>query len=321
MAIYFRRLLIAFIILSSAATSYIQTNGVPQQGTTPTTQQYTQPPATRPQQSSSMKGDPTKGIHVQYGSLSCQELYYYLPYNYSGINKIVFMVHGGAWASGDCAQFKDNAIAAAKSGYIAVSMDYRKIQNGANAFDMVKDVANAITAFKKQLDSKGIRYGKMALAGWSAGAHLSLMYAYEYYYNACPIPIAFIIVCAPPTDFLADARSGRTLMGQMAYSLMTSLSGEVILPGTEASHMNAIKKISPIYMVKKGVPPTIVVNGEDDDVVPPSNSADLYEELQKKGIDSARVIYHNGAGHFLGSQYAEDKTRTQVFNQFAKKYF
>lgn len=324
MAIFAKRVLMVFLICCVASTNYVKTNGIPQ-STNPqptyapqtTAPAPTAPPTTAP---SGHKGDPTKGIHVQYGSLSCQEYYYYLPKDLSGVKNIVFMIHGGAWTSGDCSQFASHAVAAAKMGFISVSMDYRKIQNAATAFDMVSDVANAISSFKKQLDSKGIRYGKMALAGWSAGAHLSLMYAYEYYFNRCPIPIAFLCVNAPPTDFLYDARSGKSLMGQMAYSLMSSLSGDVILPGTESSHMKSIKAISPVYMVKKGVPPTIIVNGDDDDVVPPQNSAALYDALQNYGIDSVRVVY-KGAGHFLGSNFPEDKERTRVFIQFANKYF
>lgn len=296
MALYMKRLLAVFIIMCVASTnSYYQQQNV-------------------------RKGDPTKGIHVSYGPLSCQEYYYYLPENLSGVKNIVFMVHGGAWATGGCSQFRENAIAAAKSGFIAVSMDYRKIQNGANAYDMVNDVATAISSFKKTLQNEGITYGKMALAGWSAGAHLSLMYAYEYYFNKCPIPIAFLCVCAPPTDFLYDARGSSTFMGVAANSLLTSLTGELILPGTENSHMRAIKAISPVYMVKPGVPPTIVVNGDDDDVVPPQNSEALYNELRRNGVDAVRVIY-KGAGHFLGSNFAEDKQRTAVFMNFANKYF
>lgn len=298
MALFAKRVLAVFLICCVASTNYLKTN--------PTL--------------SEAKGDPTKGIHVQYGSLSCQEYYYYLPENLSGVKNIVFMIHGGAWSTGGCSQFSEQAVAAAKSGYISVSMDHRKIQNGANAFDMVKDIADAVSSLKKQLNSKNIRFDKMAVAGWSSGAHLALLYAYEYYFNRSPIPIAFMCVCAAPTDFLDDAYSGRTFMGQMANSLMTSLSGEVILPGTEASHMNAIKKISPVNLVKKGVPPTIVVNGDDDDVVPPSNSEKLYNELRKNGVDTVRIVY-KGAGHFLGSQFPEEKVRTQVFMQFADKYF
>lgn len=298
MALFAKRVLAVFLICCVASTNYLKTN--------PTL--------------SEAKGDPTKGIHVQYGSLSCQEYYYYLPENLSGVKNIVFMIHGGAWSTGGCSQFSKQAVAAAKSGYICVSMDHRKIQNGANAFDMVKDIADAVSSLKKQLNSKNIRFDKMAVAGWSSGAHLALLYAYEYYFNRSPIPIAFMCVCAAPTDFLDDVYSGRTFMGQMANSLMTSLSGEVILPGTEASHMNAIKKISPVYLVKKGVPPTIIVNGDDDDVVPPSNSEKLYNELKKNGVDAVRIVY-KGAGHFLGSQFPEEKVRTQVFTQFADKYF
>lgn len=288
-----------FFVMCVASTNYMQT-------------EYQKP--TEPQ------GDPTKGIHVSYGSLSCQEYYYYLPKDLSGVKNIIFMVHGGAWSTGGCSQFKENAIAAAKSGFIAVSMDYRKIQNGANAYDMVNDVASAINSLKATLQKQNIKIGKMAMAGWSSGAHLTLLYSYEYYLNRCPIPLAFICVCAPPTDFLYDARGSTTFMGVTANTLLTSLTGELILPGTENSHMKAIKAISPVYLVKKGVPPTIIVNGDDDDVVPPQNSASLYNELQKHGVDSVRVIY-KGAGHFLGSNFPEEQQRAAVFMSFANKYF
>ena len=295
MALYFNRLISIFLICCVASTQYIANN--------PT-----------------KKGNPTEPIHVQYGSLSCQDYDYFLPENLSGEKDIIFMVHGGSWSTGTRTQFREDAIAAAKKGYISASMDYRKIQNGANAYDMVNDVYSAVLSLKKQLDSKNIRYGKMAMAGWSSGAHLTLLYSYHYYFNRSPIPIAFICVNAPPTDFLYDARMPKTLMGQMAYSLMTSLSGQAILPGTESSHMDAIKSISPVYMVKKGVPPTIIVNGDDDDVVPPQNSQKLYELLRAKNVDCTRIVY-KGAGHFLGSQFPEEKERAKVFMQYAEKYF
>lgn len=265
-------------------------------------------------------GNPEEAFHVQFGSLSCQCYDYYLPENLSGVKNIVFMVHGGSWSTGTEKQFTSNAVAAAKSGFIAATMDYRKIQNGANAYDMVNDVQSAVSSLKKQLDSKKIKYGKMAMAGWSSGAHLTLLYSYEYYFKNSPIPIAFICVCAPPTDFLYDAHLSKTLMGEMAFSLMTSLSGEVILPGTENSHMNAIKSISPIYMVKKGVPPTIIVNGDDDDVVPPQNSEELYKRLKNAGVDCVHIVY-KGAGHFLGSRFSGEAERAKAFYNFANKYF
>ena len=299
MALFLKRLLCIFMVCGTAAINYTEANL---------------------NQNAEIHGDPQTPIHIQYGSLSCQDYDYFLPYDLSGVKDIIFMVHGGSWSTGTRTQFRQDAIAAAKMGYISASMDYRKIQNGANAYDMVNDVYSAVSSLKKQLNAKGIRFDKMAMAGWSSGAHLTLLYSYEYYFNKSPIPIAFICVCAPPTDFLYDARTGRSLMGQMANTLMTSLSGRAILPGTENSHMDAIKSISPVYMVKKGVPPTIIVNGDDDDVVPPQNSEKLYNLLKGANVDTVRIIY-KGAGHFLGSQFPEEKERARVFMQYADRYF
>lgn len=270
--------------------------------------------------SGSHTGNPAEANHVQYGSIYSQCYDYFLPENLSGKKDIVFIVHGGSWMTGTDLQFRDDAIEAAKLGYIAVSMDYRKLQEGATAFDMVEDMVAAVTSLKKELTSLRIKIGKMAIAGWSAGAHLALLYSYEYCFKKSPIPIAFLCVNSSPTNFLSDAYLSKTLMGTMAFTLMSGLSGEVILPGTENNHMTAINAISPVYMVKKGVPPTIIVYGDDDDVVSPQNSEELYKLLKSAKVDCAKVVY-KGAGHFLGNRYAGELERTRLFLEFAGKYF
>lgn len=264
-------------------------------------------------------GNPEKRNHVQYGSIFSQCYDYYLPKNLSGKKDIIFIVHGGSWTTGTDLQFKDEAIEAAKLGYIAVSMDYRKLQEGATAFDMVDDMGAAVASLKSELTSLGIKIDKMAVAGWSSGAHLALLYSYEYYLKKSPIPVAFVCVCAPPTDFISAARFPITLMGAAAFPLMSGLCGEIIIPGTENLYMDKINAISPVSLVKKGVPPTIIVYGSDDDVVPTQNGERLYELLKEKKVDCAKVVY-KGAGHFLGERYPENTERARVFFEFADKY-
>lgn len=261
-----------------------------------------------------------KPIRVQYGRSSKEFYEYYLPKKLTGVKNIVFMIHGGAWMTGNGSDFDDDCVAAAEAGYIAVNMDYRKIQDLATAKTMVKGIGDAVTSLKAELTKKNIKIGKMAMAGWSSGAHIMLLYAYQSY-KTSPIKIAFLVANSPPTDFLYDAKTANTFMGEFAYTLMTTLTGEIILPGMENYHMDAIKAISPIYMVEPGVPPTILVHGDDDDVVPLQNSAELYKRLRAAGVDTVRILYE-GAGHFLGKRFTEGNSqRTAAFNSFAKKYF
>ena len=65
-------------------------------------------------------------------------------------------------------------------------MNYSKIFNGASAADMVREVGLAITALKNEVESRGLKPGKLIMAGHSAGAHIMLLYAYTQY-RTCPL--------------------------------------------------------------------------------------------------------------------------------------
>ena len=232
---------------------------------------------------------------------------------------ILFTIHGGAWVSGTAKIFYEDCRAAAKAGYIAVAMNYDKIFNGATGTDMVDAVGKAIAALKAELDSRAIRYGKLILAGHSAGAHIMLLYAYTRY-ATCPMDIAFVVSNCAPSDFLFTAEKPDSGVGMAAYLILSGLTKEVITPWTVSRNADAIRAMAPIKQITPDVPPTIIVQGTEDKLIPYRCSVALYEALQANGVDSVHITYE-GAGHFLGDQYADaNAARSEAFYRFTVKY-
>lgn len=262
---------------------------------------------------------PDDAVTLQYGDGVCSYVTVFLPQDVQDGDNVLLMIHGGAWTSGDASMFYKESRAAARCGFIAASMDYSKIQNGASAADMANEVGLAIGAIRDMLTERGVRPGKLIMAGHSSGAHIMLLYAYAHAKD-CPMEIAFLVSNCAPAEFLSDAETRRTYLGMGAYPLLSALTKEIVLPGTVERNRAAIDSVSPLTLVSPDAPPTIVVHGDADDLIPFENSVMLYDALQANGVDSVHIVYH-GAGHFLGIKYADgNAARTEAFYDFLQKY-
>ena len=273
----------------------------------------------------SSKETPDGAISVVYADTVWGDVKVFLPESIDpdSPTDVLLTIHGGAWVSGHAGIFYRDCRKAAEAGYIAATMNYSKIFNGATAQDMVREVGLAIAAIKAELAQRGIKPGKLILAGHSAGAHIMLLYAYTQYEN-CPMDIAFVVSNCAPSDFLAEAKAGRSMVGKAAYLLLSGLTKEVVVPSTVNRNADAIRAITTVEMITPDVPPTIVVQGTDDKLISYQSAQDIYAALQEKGVDSVLITYE-GAGHFLSSRgdtrfAAYDAQRSEAFYAFAQKY-
>ena len=145
------------------------------------------------------------------------------------------------------------------------------------------------------------------------------MYAYTYY-ETCPIDIAFVLSNSGPADFLVDAETKTTSMGQQAHLALTGLTGEYIFTSLPESQYETIYKVSPLNLGTSDVPSTILVHGSADEMVPFRNSVDMYNALTAAGVDTAFIVYE-GAPHGLGKRFVEAETaRAEAFYAFVEKY-
>ncbi len=269
----------------------------------------------------SYKDVPDDAISIVYADTAWGDIKLFLPetIDMQKPNDVLLTIHGGAWVSGSAKIFYDDCREAAKAGFIAASMNYSKIFNGASAADMVQEVGAAISALKSDLDKRDIPLGKLILAGHSAGAHIMLLYAYTKY-EECPMDIAFVVSNCAPSDFVATTKMRPSAVGFIAYPLLSALTKELVTPSTLTRNAKAVRAVTPIALITPFVPPTIVVQGTMDMLIPYQCSVDLYNALQANSVDSVHITYR-GAGHFLGDRFTEgNAARSEAFARFLEKY-
>lgn len=262
---------------------------------------------------------PAGAERYSYGEKTREIIDIYMPETKAKKLDVLLVIHGGSWRFGNLTMFSNNCVSGAKAGFATVAVDYSMLQDKANALEMVDEIEASVAKAKSIIEQKGFRTGKLIVAGHSAGAHLSVLYGYTRY-KTSPIPIAFIVGNATPTDFFDKNGSDDTDLEKNRYLLTSALAGNLVLPFTKKAVKADIDAISPIANVSSAVPPTILVHGKKDSVVPYSNSVELYEKLKECGVDCKLITYEN-SGHNLQEDAKEMRpVREKAFYEFAARY-
>lgn len=110
---------------------------------------------------------------IAYGSDADERLDIYVP---QGARQapVIFMVHGGAWRTGDKANPKvvDNKLAYwLPKGYLFISVNYPMLP-GTDPLGQAREVARALAFAQNQVEQYGGDGNRLVLMGHSAGAHL-----------------------------------------------------------------------------------------------------------------------------------------------------
>jgi len=222
--------------------------------------------------------------NVSYGPDSQQVYDIDLPEGRNGATKVLIMIHGGAWYGGS----KDDMAAAVAFArlqfpyHAIVNMEYRLATNTSPAYP--KQI-NDIQLLIDHVESQGYDISEQyALVGVSAGAHLSMLYAYHFDPEH---KIKAVCSIVGPTDFTDPAYVGS--------ELETTLFPYLVGPDPSAE---LIAEVSPITHVTAASPPTIQFNGNADPLIPISQGERLKVALDAAGVVNDRHVYTAGHGNF-----------------------
>ena len=142
---------------------------------------------------------------MQYGHHQRQKVDLYLPADSDGEVGLVLFIHGGAWIAGDKNVYDAQAEEfMQKYGYATAALNYRYISDKISIHDELDDIEACLLRIKEKAAEKGITINKVILTGGSAGAHLSLQYAYSRCDSAPVTPVAVVSYSAP-TDMKDEA--------------------------------------------------------------------------------------------------------------------
>jgi len=193
--------------------------------------------------------------------------------------RAVLMVHGGGWAAGDRTELRDLARLATHEGVVALSMDYRLTSQDGVRWPMpAEDVATVLAWMRAHAGALGIDPHRIALLGGSAGGHLAAWIARD------PDPAkrpARLIVLWGPWDLGAMSPDAPAWVPQSVAAL---LGGQP--PGAA----------SPLAHLARGMPPTLIVHGTDDPLVPIDQSRRACAALRALG-NACTLLELPGQGH------------------------
>ncbi len=223
----------------------------------------------------------------------------------------VLLVHGGAWRQGDRSQLRGYGILLGRLGYLCVASEYRL--SGEAAWPaQIHDTKAALRWMRANASTLGLDPTKIAVSGNSAGAHLSL------------------IVGGTPNlpEFEGDGGNpgvGTSVAASIAFYAPTDMGGPrpvedpvTLLMGPSAT-ARTYALASPLEHAKRDFPPTLLIHGNKDEVVPPAASLRMYEALVNAGAPVELHMYAEqphafDAASLFGRQCAE------IMNLFLRRY-
>jgi acetyl esterase/lipase len=226
----------------------------------------------------------------------------------------VVLLHGGGWRAGERGAMRGYGERLAKAGFVGVAPEYRLTPESAWPAQ-IHDVKAAIRWVRANSAELGIDPERIALLGRSAGAHLALLAAgtegvAEFEGDGGNAGVssggAAVVAVFPPTLFYVGEE--RTRGASPARALMGDAATE------EAARM-----AGPLTHVRAGYPPTFLLHGTADKVVPPSASLVLYEALVKAGVPVELHMYAEQPHGFAGNEEFIDLCAAEIAH-FLKRY-
>ena len=259
---------------------------------------------------------------IKYGAKERNLLDIYIP---AGIDKnaehgLILYLHGGSWTSGDKSSMADDCRNFAEKGYVTATMNYSFLNfSGEEKSDfttMLTEIATALSTIKGYAAAQGVNITKAALSGYSAGAHLAMLYTYSMA-DSSPLPVLFVQSKAGPADFSTfslDSPDAKEVMGRMGGDT------DALNEAQRAGIMAMMQAVSPANHIRKGAAPAILAYGKKDTLVVWENVVSLMNAFIANGVEYTLVEYPN-SDHGLDKDTDRSKITEEKMVEFARKHF
>jgi acetyl esterase/lipase len=190
---------------------------------------------------------------------------------------LLVFIHGGSWKSGKRSDYLVYLVDFAKRGFVTATVSYRLLNDGPYPA-CAEDIRDAVGWFFRNSEQYGYDTSRIALIGGSAGAHLATLTGYGW---KNPGEAADSTNNVHKIKALVDIYGPADLTTEYArnHSLITELIGNTYKesPGLYA-------EASPVSYLDKNDPPTLILHGTSDRLVPVSQSDNLKSALDSLGV-------------------------------------
>ena len=180
--------------------------------------------------------------------------------------------------------------------------------------EIVQDMNRSVRFVRHNAKEYGVDPNRIGIYGGSAGGHLSLMQglAGDAGDTKAKDPVdressrVQAVACFyPPTDFLNYGKEGEIALGRGVLAGFKApfdfheldKKSNTFLPVTDEQKVLEIgRKISPVTHVTADDPPTLIIHGDADKLVPIQQAELLVQKLKEAGVE-AKLVTKPGAAH------------------------
>lgn len=218
-------------------------------------------------------------------------IYYPKGWTKDGKYPALLAYHGGGWVKGGAGHFAKQAQHFSKRGMVSICFTYRLIGKQATTVDqcLVDAKAGYQWAFEYAAEL-GIDTKKMVLMGGSAGGHLA----------------SAVALCANP------ATGSKSLpVKPYAMILYNPVVDVPVFCGVNAKRGKSVAgvdavAVSPAHQVSNIAPPTLVLHGTADPVVPFKYAQKFVDDLQAVGVDATMIEYEGRKHGFFNKKKGQE---------------
>ncbi|MCB0447902.1 MAG: alpha/beta hydrolase [Gelidibacter sp.] len=243
-------------------------------------------------------------LNVSYGADSDQKFDIYLPPNRSNTTKVMILIHGGGWSSGDKSDMNaiKDLIRQDLPNIGIVNMNYRLADANNNPYPMqIDDITTVVNHLKDHLDEYVIS-DDFGFIGISAGAHLSLLWSYGFDTTNNAKMVCSIV---GPTNFTDPA-----YLNNNNPELQALLDLYGVNPTTAF-----LEEVSPYHRATASSPPTILFYGGQDPLIPTTQGTAMRDKLQTLGVTHEFTLYPNAGHGWVGLELLDTWTKLKLFTQ------
>lgn len=245
---------------------------------------------------------------------------------------VIFLVNGAWYSSHDpetipfpypCVS-PDNYKPYLDSGYTVFAVVFSSAPKF-SVPEIIEDLPRAVRFIRYNAAKFGIDPEHLGVLGSSSGGHLALIIGARGEQGPAdakdPVDressaVGAVACFFPPTDFLNWGAPG--VDGVLRLASLDSPLAVVFGPRayTEQSRRILAREISPIYFVTSKMPPTLIIHGDADNVVPLQQSESFVKRAAEVGAPPVKLVVRKGKGHGWGDFWKSQEDVTLFVEWF-----
>lgn len=217
---------------------------------------------------------------------------------------LIVHIHGGGWMGGS--KFPCPVTNMVLRGYVVASIEYRFSQK-AKFPAQIQDCQAAIRWLRAHSAKYSIDPQRVGVVGGSAGGHLSALVGTSGGKNAFPAIGEFpdqsdrvqcVLDIFGPANFatvIRQADEDKNVKNIFKFNTPSDPYSSLIGMALDADAAKTAS-VSPVHYVSKDAPPTLILHGTHDALVPYAQSEEFYAAMKEQGVE-VWLQKIPGAGH------------------------